>query len=106
MEKVRDIGVLLPLIKEEFIKIINIDKNYSGMCRAIASLFINDNITFGEKLNMEFYLIANIPVKCKHTKGVSKLNYYWFDLNDIESRINWLDEHIKLNTDINGKEKD
>ena len=97
--RVRDIGVLLPLVKEQFIKIMNTGVSRSGICAAVASLYIRNSIKLEEKLNVDFYLIANIPSGSKDVEGVGELNYYWFNLNDTKSRI-------KLNTDINGKEKD
>lgn len=68
----------------------NIDNLDFGLCKLLYYLYMANVITIEEYNHTLCYMNSFKPI--------DKL---WFPKGDVESRINWLKEHIKLNTDEN-----
>lgn len=91
----RSIKQLLELLKKAYLKEITYDIN-SGLCSTVVymngggpavvfeSCFINDE----EYSKLSDYLSKNKP------KGKKERDYWW-PIDDIESRLKWLDLHIR-----------
>lgn len=69
----------------------NISKCSYGFCEFIDTLFITGFITNGEAYLLHTYLYNNRPEN-------KNLQEYWWLPSILEPRIEWLKEHIKLNS--------
>lgn len=95
---VRPIGELLQLLKDCFVKR---NWNYGGLCVTAYDMYssnfiVNYHINIDEYHLLILYLKDNKP----HT---TRTDGYWFPPFKKEPRIQWLDEHIKLNNNENNR---
>lgn len=63
-----------------------------GLCHVATHLRFDKTLTLCEYVKLKRYINNNRP----NISGYARL-YFW-PLNDVESRLEWLDNHIKLNT--------
>jgi hypothetical protein len=97
-QKVRDIAVLLELLKGSYNKMINTEKQYRGLCYCISDLCLGYNIiNTSESLLIRNYLKDNVPYDVFYRHG-NNFRGFWYSLDNTDCRNDWLDKHIKLNT--------
>lgn len=98
IEEVRDIGVLLWLLKSNYHQISDGHRGrIFGLCFYINRMFYAKICNDKERLFLKLYLNENQP---KSIDCIIMINYngYWYDKRDVKSRMDWLNTHIKLNT--------
>lgn len=84
----RDIKILLNILKQ---KVLDTDGSQVGgyaMCHAITDLLSDDIISYEEDNLLNDYLANNTPKYIYDTDG------YWWHIYDQKSRLDWLEKEI------------